>query len=72
MFCCASQYRKPLFPGATCFPLSADSVMTFTSMQDQLNVIFDIIGTPSSDDIQALENEAAKKYLMKLPPKPER
>jgi hypothetical protein len=35
-----------------------------------LNVIFDVIGTPSVDDINALENDAAKKYLSKLPTKP--
>lgn len=64
------QHRKPLFPGTTCFPLSADSVMTFSSMHDQLNVIFDVIGTPSHEDIMALENDAARKYLLKLPAKP--
>jgi hypothetical protein len=44
--------------------------MTFSSMHDQLNVIFDVIGTPSHEDIMALENDAARKYLLKLPAKP--
>ena len=43
--------------------------MSFTSMKDQLNVIFDVIGTPAPADIDALENDAAKRYLTKLPPK---
>ncbi len=67
--CVCPQLRKPLFPGTTCFPLSADSMMSFTSMKDQLNVIFDVIGTPAPADIDALENDAAKRYLTKLPPK---
>ncbi len=49
-----SQAREPLFPGKTCFPLSADSFQTYKSLSDQLNVIFDVIGTP---DVAGLEGK---------------
>ena len=48
--------RKPLFPGSSCFPLSPDSKATVKrhgfpySATDQLNVIFDVIGTPSEEE----------------------
>jgi len=34
--------RRPLFPGRTCFPLSADNVLTVADQRDQLNVIFHV------------------------------
>jgi mitogen-activated protein kinase 1/3 len=36
--------RLPLFPGRSCFPLSADNDRTYKDQLDQLNVIFDVIG----------------------------
>ncbi|CAN0386695.1 unnamed protein product, partial [Discosporangium mesarthrocarpum] len=48
------QERNALFPGKSCFPLSADVPTTYTDKLDQLNVIFDVIGTPSEQDIAAL------------------
>ena len=48
--------RKPLFPGKSCFPLSPDkhakeekSGFPF-SKNDQLNVIFEVIGSPNEED----------------------
>ena len=46
------QDRHPLFPGTSCFPLSPDHKVAVkkggfpSSHSDQLNVIFDVIGTP--------------------------
>jgi mitogen-activated protein kinase 1/3 len=34
--------RRPLFPGRSCFPLSADNVLTVADQRDQLNVIFQV------------------------------
>lgn len=34
--------RRPLFPGRTCFPLSADNPTTYADRLDQLNVIFQV------------------------------
>ena len=52
--------RKPLFPGGSCFPLSPDNsgAKNTTGMpyavNDQLNVMFDVIGTPSEEDTSFL------------------
>jgi mitogen-activated protein kinase 1/3 len=62
------QKRKPLFPGKSCFPLSADMPNCFQDKLDQLNMIFDVIGTPSEADTAKLGD--VRKYLRRFPPKP--
>lgn len=62
------QDRVPLFPGKTCFPLSCDNDRTYKDQLDQLNVIFDLIGTPGLDDIANLTEVGG--YLRALPKKP--
>ena len=48
--------RKPLFPGASCYPLSPEKNPErkvkgeLFGNNDQLNSIFDIIGSPNEDD----------------------
>lgn len=49
-----SQERNALFPGKSCFPLSAEKPSSYSDALDQLNVIFDVIGTPSREDIEDL------------------
>lgn len=72
--------RSALFPGKSCFPLSPDrSSMTsknnnvFPSTDtDQLNLIFDVLGTPSNDDLDFISDNMAFDYLKsfdKRPPK---
>ena len=61
------QNRAPLFPGRSCFPLSAETSNTYEDRKDQLNVIFAVIGTPSAEDIAALSDENAREYLHGLP-----
>ena len=63
------QNRVPLFPGRSCFPLSAESSNTYEDRKDQLNVIFGVIGTPSQEDIECLTDANAREYLQGLPPK---
>ena len=63
------QNRVPLFPGRSCFPLSAETSNTYEDRKDQLNVIFGVIGTPSAEDIAALTDANARDYLHGLPPK---
>ncbi|TYZ59700.1 hypothetical protein PybrP1_007917 [[Pythium] brassicae (nom. inval.)] len=65
--CPRYQERVPLFPGRSCFPLSADRPTTYSDKLDQLNVIFTVIGTPNEEDIGALGE--VKQYLRKLPKK---
>jgi mitogen-activated protein kinase 1/3 len=72
--------RRPLFPGSSCFPLSPDNKMipeTLASArsyichtkenQDQLSIIFNCIGTPSDEDIEALQKQDSKVYLKLFP-----
>jgi len=60
------QNRQPLFPGKSCFPLSADRPTSYADQLDQLNVIFDVIGTPSEDDITTNGGQNVSEYLSKL------
>lgn len=48
--------RKPLFPG--------DDYIR------QMNLIFDVVGTPSEDDMRFISNNRALAYIRSLPPKP--
>jgi len=65
--------RKPLFPGNSCFPLSPDSNPNLkrngfpVSNNDQLNIIFDIIGSPSEEDISFVTDQKALDYLKSFP-----
>jgi len=61
--------RKPLFPGKTCFPLSAKDPFAYQDRRDQLNIIFDVIGTPTNETIKLTCNEQCQKYLLSLPKK---
>eukprot|EP00397_Hematodinium_sp_SG-2012_P007477 GEMP01007523.1.p1 GENE.GEMP01007523.1~~GEMP01007523.1.p1 ORF type:complete len:441 (+),score=72.35 GEMP01007523.1:113-1435(+) len=61
--------RGPLFPGSSCFPLSPDRKHATDykyhtrGNRDQLNMIFNIVGSPSEDYTDKLEKEDAKRYL---------
>lgn len=61
--------RSPLFPGTSCFPLSPDHRTMArragfpSSNSDQLNVIFNVIGTPSDEDISSVTDDKAVLYL---------
>lgn len=65
--------RSPLFPGKSCFPLSPD--MNTSNMRagypcsehDQLNVIFQIMGTPSLEDTQFISDAQAIGYVQSFP-----
>jgi len=63
------QQRGPLFPGSTCFPLSPDHRHRYDGLfhsrgsREQLNVIFDILGTPSDVEVERLEGEESRQYI---------
>lgn len=62
--------RRPLFPGRTCYPLSRDDDdFAYTKRPDQLNVIFDVIGTPSEKEYSYIQDKETKAYLKGLPHK---
>ncbi|CAJ1411422.1 unnamed protein product, partial [Effrenium voratum] len=64
-----TQDRGPLFPGSSCFPLSPDHKHKTDykyhtrGKHDQLNMIFNLLGTPMEGDIEQLEREDAKRYI---------
>lgn len=65
--------RRPLFPGKSCFPLSPDknpkeekSGFPF-STNDQLAVIFEVIGTPNEEDKSFVTDSKAIEYLNAFP-----
>lgn len=68
--------REPLFPGNSCFPLSPgynmdEDIKEFASdnmKNDQLNKIFDVIGTPEDESqIAWIQHDKALKYLKSFP-----
>ena len=65
--------REALFPGSSCFPLTPDMrtlewVGKFpSSSEDQLNKIFEVIGTPEPQDYEFITDQAALQYLKSFP-----
>jgi len=61
--------RGPLFPGSSCFPLSPDHKhktdykFHTRGKHDQLNMIFNLLGTPPEAEIEMLERDDAKRYI---------
>eukprot|EP00427_Karlodinium_veneficum_P025254 CAMPEP_0169098440 /NCGR_PEP_ID=MMETSP1015-20121227/20043_1 /TAXON_ID=342587 /ORGANISM="Karlodinium micrum, Strain CCMP2283" /LENGTH=518 /DNA_ID=CAMNT_0009159291 /DNA_START=44 /DNA_END=1600 /DNA_ORIENTATION=- len=61
--------RHPLFPGSSCFPLSPlhahakDYRYHTTAVQDQLNLIFNLLGTPRDEDMEFLDRDDARSYI---------
>jgi len=64
--------RKPLFPGRTCFPFSTKNNADYLQETDQLRVVFDLMGTPSNDEIAKFKDQNVRTYLRNMnntPPK---
>jgi mitogen-activated protein kinase 1/3 len=67
--------RGPLFPGSSCFPLSPDHKHKndyryhTQGKQDMLNKIFNLFGTPTEAEIEALSRDDAKRYLKCFEPR---
>jgi len=65
--------RSPLFPGTSCFPLSPDRSNSAKrggfphSAQDQLSIIFSILGTPTEEDFSFVTDGKAIEYLKSFP-----
>ncbi|CAK0865897.1 unnamed protein product [Prorocentrum cordatum] len=65
--------RGPLFPGTSCFPLSPDRrhrhdrLFHTRGSTDQLNVIFDILGTPSEAEVSQLTRADARDHVRSCP-----
>ena len=68
---------QPLFPGKSCFPLSArryerEQIERFgeeiRAETHQLMKIFEVIGTPPREDLEGLDDGPMKDYLLSLEP----
>jgi mitogen-activated protein kinase 1/3 len=65
--------RSPLFPGTSCFPLSPDRSNNVKrggfphSSQDQLSIIFSVLGTPKEEDFEFVTDSKAIDYLRSFP-----
>ncbi|ETN97272.1 hypothetical protein RFI_40261 [Reticulomyxa filosa] len=68
--CPDCKQRGALFPGHSCFPLSAKKEDAYKDKMDQLNVIFDVIGTPSRESVSKIADDKARQHLLNLPLKP--
>jgi mitogen-activated protein kinase 1/3 len=73
--------RKPFFPGQSCFPLSpckkrpsnANGQASYPNdATDQLNMIFEVIGTPESRDLSHITDKRVLYYLSTFSKKPRR
>ena len=66
--------RKPLFPGKSCFPLSPDRHARIqangfpVAKDDQLAVIFEVLGTPTEEDLAYVTDSKALAYLKSFTP----
>merc|ERR1712087_733548 len=71
---CATVWKRgPLFPGDSCFPLSPKrskkKKAIYQSQYDQIRIIFEVMGTPTKNEIAALDDAQARAYLEDLPTK---
>jgi len=63
------QDRGPLFPGSSCFPLSPDRrhkrdyKYHTDGQREQLNMIFDILGSPTAEDLEQLQRDDVRAYV---------
>jgi serine/threonine protein kinase len=71
--------RKPLFPGKFCFPLSPPAKSNTIKVNekgfpmdksDQLNVIFEVIGTPTEEEMEFVTDKNGIVYLKSIQPLP--
>merc|ERR1712137_978518 len=62
--------RAPLFRGGACFPLSPASGTAKNRVEDQLETILHVIGSPSPSDLKSITNQKALKYLEKFKQRP--
>jgi len=62
--------RAPLFRGGACFPLSPAPGTAKNRVEDQLESILHVIGSPSQSDLEFITSQKALKYVEKFKPRP--
>lgn len=65
-----AKHRCPIFQGSTCYPLSPSrreekpyQYYFAPESKDQLNVIFNVLGTPTDAEVEKLDKSDAKRYV---------
>jgi len=60
--------KGPLFPGHSCYPMSPLKGIKEKMLDpwDQLIVIFEILGTPTVQELDFIENPSAKEYVRNI------
>ena len=70
--CSDYRERRALFPGRSCYPHHSPAdpcnYGTRRSNREQLRVIFNVIGTPSKEEICQMNDENARIYLQNMEP----
>jgi mitogen-activated protein kinase 1/3 len=64
--------RRALFPGGSCYPMSRDrggAKPGGKEKKDQLAVIFEVLGTPTEEEISRTRTAQAQEYLRSLKPR---
>ena len=72
--------RKPFFPGQSCFPLSPCKKQRQSNLasgypneaSDQLNMIFNVVGTPQPFDLTHISDKRVITYLNSFVQKPQK
>ena len=59
--------RRALFPGGACAPLSKERPGAEGKKRDQLAVIFDVLGTPTEEEMSRVRTPEAASFLRSLP-----
>lgn len=64
--------RTPLFPGSSCYPMSGDRDRDGTRdyRSDQMEVIAEVLGSPTPEQIERARTHRGRKYLRSLHKRP--
>eukprot|EP00276_Gloeochaete_wittrockiana_P002175 CAMPEP_0184671132 /NCGR_PEP_ID=MMETSP0308-20130426/85292_1 /TAXON_ID=38269 /ORGANISM="Gloeochaete witrockiana, Strain SAG 46.84" /LENGTH=469 /DNA_ID=CAMNT_0027118203 /DNA_START=96 /DNA_END=1505 /DNA_ORIENTATION=- len=63
-----ANHRRPLFPGSSCYPMSPQAAEYYDDQHtDQLEAIFQVIGTPSEEEINRVRSVKTRKFLREHP-----
>ena len=65
--------RRALFPGGSCYPLTPDKKAgdrlpnLLAAQTDQLNLIFELLGSPNTEDLSYITDKNAQEYIATFP-----
>lgn len=65
-------FRGPLFPGGSCLPLSPVPGQSHNPGIDQLQIIFNVLGTPNIEHIAWIPDLAVRRHVANMPQRADR